>query len=195
MTPEDKARWGAGLVESFLQWIGEDTNRPGLKDTPQRVCKAWEEWFGGYAQDPASILKVFEDGAEQYDSVVAVHNIPIYSHCEHHLAPIVGHAHIGYIPNGQIVGLSKLPRLAHIFMRRLQVQERLTCQIADALMEHLSPKGVGVVIRARHFCMESRGIKTHAEGITSTSAMRGVFRDKPEARSEFLKLCSDAERK
>lgn len=174
-------------IRRLLQYVGEDPHREGLRDTPKRVAKAWAEWCKGYGQDPASIMKVFKDGAEHCDEMVIVKDIPIYSHCEHHMAAIIGTVTIAYIPNGKIVGLSKLARLADIYARRLQVQERLTNQIADALIEHLQPKGVGVVIRARHLCMESRG--TNKQGHhTITSALRGVLREDPKARAEFMEL-------
>lgn len=163
--------------------------REGLQETPARVAKAWEFWTRGYSMDAASILKVFEDGADGYDEMVMVKDIPIYSKCEHHLADIFGTATIAYIPNGKIVGLSKLSRLADMYARRLQVQERLTCQIADALDMHLAPKGVGVIIRARHMCMESRGLCQQGHH-TVTSALRGVIKTDSTARSEFLKLAS-----
>lgn len=171
----------------LMEYIGEDPTREGLLETPKRFAKAWQHWTSGYKQNPADVLKVFDDGAEKCDELVLVRDIPIYSHCEHHLAAIFGSAHIGYIPNGKIVGLSKLARIADIFARRLQVQERLTNQIADALEEHLNPLGVGVVIQARHFCMESRGIEKMGSA-TITSAMRGVFRSNPSARAEFMGL-------
>lgn len=166
--------------------IGEDASRGGLQETPARVAKAWRHWCSGYAKDPAEILKVFEDGAEGCDEMVVVRDIPIYSKCEHHLADIFGTATIGYLPNGKIVGLSKLNRLADMFARRLQVQERMTNQIADALMEHLQPLGCGVVIQARHMCMESRGVQQSSR--TSTSALRGNFKSDPTVRAEFLAL-------
>lgn len=174
-------------IKRLLQYVGEDPARGGLLETPRRVAKAWGQWCSGYDKNPADILKVFEDGAEKCDEMVIVKDIPIYSKCEHHLADIFGTATIAYIPNGKIVGLSKLSRLADMFARRLQVQERLTNQIADALEEHLQPKGVGVIIRARHLCMESRGICQQGHH-TITSALRGVLRDKPEARAEFISL-------
>lgn len=174
-------------IKRLLQFIGEDPERGGLRETPRRVAKAWAHWCSGYGKNPADILKVFEDGAEKCDEMVIVKDIPIYSKCEHHLADIFGTATIAYIPNGKIVGLSKLARLADMFARRLQVQERLTNQIADALEEHLQPKGVGVIIRARHMCMESRGICQQGHH-TITSALRGVLKDKPEARAEFMEL-------
>ena len=170
--------------------IGEDVTREGLQETPARVVKAWKHWTSGYHVDIAGLLKVFEDGAEGYDEMV-VRKTRIYSHCEHHLAPIIGDCVIAYIPNGRVVGLSKLDRLADAFARRLQVQERLTTQIADALMEHLQPKGVGVYVNARHMCIESRGVQQHSSD-TVTSALRGVIKDEAAARAEFLALARKA---
>jgi GTP cyclohydrolase I len=163
----------------LLSHLGEDPTRQGLLETPQRVDKAWKHWTSGYNQNPADILKVFEDGAEHYNELIVVRGIPVYSHCEHHLAPFFGTATVGYTPKGKIVGLSKLTRLVECFSKRLQVQERLTIQIANSLMEHLEPLSVGVVIRCRHMCMESRGIRTPGQE-TVTSAMlakcRPIFR-------------------
>lgn len=176
-------------VVRILQYVGEDANREGLLDTPKRVEKAWGQWTEGYKQDPAEILKVFEDGGENYDEMVIVKDIPIYSKCEHHLADIFGTVTIAYIPDGKIVGLSKLSRLANCFARRLQVQERLTNQIADALVEHLAPKGVGVLMRARHMCMESRGICQQGHH-TITSALRGAVKEQADTRAEFMSLAS-----
>jgi len=181
------------IVTRLLQYIGEDPNREGLKDTPARVLRAWKERTIGYGQDPAAVLKSFEDGAQGCDELVIVHNIPVISACEHHLADIVGVAHVGYIPNGRIVGLSKLARLVEIYTRRLIVQERATVQIADALVKHLEPLGVGVLIRASHACMSTRGVKVHGS-VTTTSAMRGALMDRGEARKEFMDLCAMAER-
>lgn len=175
------------IVVRLLQLVGEDTAREGLLETPARVVKAWKHWTSGYGKDAGKLLKVFEDGAEKYDQMVIVKDIPIYSHCEHHLAAIIGTASIAYIPNGKIVGLSKLSRLADMFARRLQVQERLTDQIADALVEHLDPVGVGVIIKARHLCMESRGVCQQGHH-TITTALRGAIKDEPQTRSEFLRL-------
>jgi GTP cyclohydrolase I len=183
-TPEECKQGVIALLLS--QIIGEDTERGGLKETPARVVKAWQDWTSGYHKSAADILKVFEDGAEGCDEMVVVRDIPIYSHCEHHLAPIFGTATIGYLPDGKIVGLSKLNRLADMFARRLQVQERMTNQIADALMEHLAPTGCGVVITARHMCMESRGVCQSSN--TVTSALRGSFKEYPQVRAEFLAL-------
>jgi len=171
----------------FLASIGEDPDRPGLLETPARVAKAWKHWASGYGADPAALLKAFDDGAEQYDELIVVRGIPVYSHCEHHLAPFFGEATIGYIPNGKIVGLSKLTRLVNCFSRRLQVQERMTIQIANALMDVLAPKAVGVIVRCRHLCMESRGIRTQGEE-TVTSAALGELRTNLALRTEFLQL-------
>lgn len=173
-------------VKLMLVAIGEDPEREGLRETPGRVVKAWAEWFSGYKEDPAALLKTFEDGAQDYNEMVLLDSIPVQSHCEHHLAPFVGTAVVAYIPNGRIVGLSKLVRLVDVFAKRLQVQERLTNQIADTLMQELRPKGAAVLIRAEHFCMATRGV--HAPGVfTTTSTLRGVFME-PEARAEFLSL-------
>lgn len=174
----------------FLSSIGENPDRPGLLETPARVNRAWQHWASGYQQNPAELLKVFEDGAEAYNELIVVRNIPVYSHCEHHLAPFFGKATIGYLPNGKIVGLSKLTRLVDCFAKRLQVQERLTSQIANALMEALQPKAVGVVITCRHLCMESRGIRTSGEE-TITSAMLGELQPNLALRTEFLALARD----
>lgn len=174
-------------IRRLLEFVGEDPNREGLLETPLRAAKAWRQWCSGYDKDPKAILKVFGDGAEKHDQMVTVKDIPIYSHCEHHMAPIFGTVTISYIPNGKIVGLSKLSRLADMYARRLQVQERLTDQIADALYEHLDAKGVGVLIKARHMCMESRGICQQGHH-TITSALRGAMRDEPDARAEFMML-------
>lgn len=172
-------------ITRLLQYIGEDPARGGLLETPKRVAKAWKEWCAGYTQSASDILKVFEDGAETYDQMVTVKDIPFYSHCEHHLAPFFGTATISYIPNGKIVGLSKLSRIVSMYAKRLQVQERLTSQIADCLFEHLQPLGVGVSIKARHLCMESRGTCQQGHH-TVTTALKGVILDESSARREFL---------
>ncbi|UIU26757.1 queuosine biosynthesis protein [Escherichia phage vB_EcoS_SA126VB] len=147
--------------------------RPGLAETPDRVAKAYATWFSGYDVDIAGLFKTFEDGAENTNEMVIVRDIPVYSHCEHHMAPIIGRAVVGYVPNGRIVGLSKLSRVVDAFSRRLQVQERLTNQIADAIQEHLNPKAVCVYIDAKHMCMESRGVKQVCGSSTITKAFRG----------------------
>lgn len=176
---------GHDVFTRLLQYVGEDANREGLLETPGRAAKAWRFWTRGYAQSPEDVLKVFEDGAGSYDEMVLVRDIPVYSHCEHHLAPIFGKAHVAYIPNGRIVGLSKLNRLVDVFARRLQVQERLTVQIADALNKHLQPKGVAVALSCRHMCMESRGVCQQGTS-TFTSALRGAFLEQGPARAEFM---------
>jgi len=178
---------GDDIVTRMLQRIGEDPKREGLLDTPKRVMGAWATWFGGYDKEPSDVLKVFEDGAEGVDEMVLETDIPVYSHCEHHLAPIFGVAHVGYIPNGRVVGLSKLVRVVDVFARRLQIQERLTNDIATALDTNLKALGVGVVLQCRHLCMESRGVQSSGV-ITTTSALRGALKDEPDARAEFLSL-------
>lgn len=175
------------IFSRLIEQAGEDPSREGLSETPARAARAWAEWTSGYGVEPASVLKAFGDGAEQYDEVVFQGNIPVYSHCEHHLAAIFGVAHIGYIPSGRVVGLSKLARLVEVFARRLQVQERLTVQIADALQQVLAPRAVGVVLQCRHMCMESRGIQ-RAGTVTQTSALLGAFRDEASARAEFMAM-------
>lgn len=179
------------LVKQILIAIGDDPEREGLHETPARVVKAWGEWFGGYKIDPDTLFKVFTDGApgENNDQVVLEVNIPVYSWCEHHMAPIVGVAHVAYIPRKQIVGLSKLARVVDAYARRLQVQERLTNQIADCIVRNLDPVGVGVVITAEHFCMCTRGVKLGGVK-TTTSALRGAIKDEQSARAEFLNLIS-----
>lgn len=174
-----------GNVTRILQYIGENPKREGLLETPHRVAKAWKHWSSGYNVDIPAMLKVFEDGAEGCDEMVLVRDIPFYSHCEHHMAPFFGTATVAYLPNKKIVGLSKLSRLVSAYALRLQVQERLTCQIADAIMNHLDAKGAGVFISARHLCMESRGVEKQGSN-TETTALRGVFLTDPLVRSEFL---------
>lgn len=176
------------IIRDLLVYIGENPDREGLQDTPARVLRAWSFWTRGYGMDAASILKVFEDGAEGCDQMVVRKNIPLYSKCEHHLADIIGIATVAYIPRGKIVGLSKLDRLVTMYARRLQVQERMCNQIADALQTHLNPIGVGVWISARHMCVESRGVQ-HADSTTITTALRGAMLDEPAARAEFLAMC------
>lgn len=182
---------GQQIFTRLLELVGEDPTRQGLRETPKRAWKAWQDWTDGYNfpdSEIGELLKTFEDGAELCgDEMVVVRDIELYSHCEHHLAPFFGTCHIAYIPNKRVVGLSKLARLADVFAKRLQVQERLTNQIANAIEQHLQPLGVGVVIEAKHFCMCSRGVgKQHST--TITSALRGVIKDKPETRSEFMSL-------
>lgn len=178
----------------LLQYIGEDVNREGLKETPQRFLKAWQHYTKGYKEDPKEILKAFTDGAELCDDeIILVANLPVWSMCEHHLAPFFGIAHIGYIPNEKIVGLSKFQRLVDVFGRRLQVQERLTNQIANAMVDHLNPEAVGVVLECRHLCMEARGVAARG-AVTVTSALRGAFKTEDSARAEFMSLVRGASR-
>lgn len=178
---------GEFLITKLLQVLGEDPQREGLQETPKRVMKAWRHWTSGYNQAAADVLKTFEDGAEGTDEMVIVKDIQLYSHCEHHMAPFFGKAHVAYIPNKRIVGLSKLARVVDIFAHRLQVQERLTNQVANAIWETLEPIGVGVIIEATHFCMCSRGVNKQGS-TTVTSALRGALKEKPEARAEFMAL-------
>ena len=174
-------------VRRLLSFIGEDPDREGLKETPARFLKAWSEYTRGYLEKPEDVLKVFEDGAQSVDEMVIVRDIPVYSLCEHHLAPFFGKAYVGYVPDQRILGLSKISRLVEIFSRRLQVQERLNYQIADALHTHLQPLGVAVVIECRHMCMESRGVR-HTGTATVTSALRGSIKSNADTRREFLSL-------
>jgi len=175
------------IVDMLLQHIDPDSEREGLRETPERVAKAWEFWCGGYDINPIDVFKTFDDGAQGVDEMVMVKDIPFYSHCEHHLAPFFGTAIVAYIPKVKIVGLSKVSRVVDMFARRLQVQERLTNQIADCMTENLHPLGVGVVIKARHLCMESRGVQQQGHH-TVTSALRGVFKEQGVVRAEFLSL-------
>jgi GTP cyclohydrolase I len=175
------------FVRRFLTTIGENPDRGGLLETPTRYWKAWEFWCSGYDMDPAEVLKSFEDGAAKVNEIIVQTNIPIYSHCEHHLAPFFGVAHIGYIPKGRIVGLSKFKRLVDVYALRLQVQERLTQQIANAFMDIVQPAAVGVILKCRHMCMESRGVRA-AGSATMTSSLLGSFHTDWAARSEFLTL-------
>lgn len=180
-------------VETLLLTAGEDPGREGLLMTPPRVHRAYQEWFSGYAQDAQQVFRAFEDGADNCDELILVANNEVWSHCEHHVTPFFGLAHVGYIPDGKILGLSKIGRLVDIFARRLQVQERLTNQVADALWNGLKPKALGVVVECRHLCMESRGLRSHRT-ITTTSAMRGGLRDDGRLRTEFLALVQRASR-
>lgn len=175
-------------VECMLRFIEHPSGalREGLIDTPARVVKSWAELYRGYTQDPEKILsRTFNKCG--YDEIVLLKNIELYSMCEHHMLPFTGMAHVAYIPGARVVGLSKLARLVDCFARRLQIQERLTCQIADAIVEHLAPKGVAVVIEAKHHCMCSRGVGKQNSAM-QTSALRGVFKNKPAARNEFFEL-------
>lgn len=174
------------LVEKILEHIGENPSREGLARTPHRVAKAYGYMFGGYEQDPKGVLNdaLFESSNSQ---MVVVKDIEFYSTCEHHMLPFFGRVHVAYIPNGKVVGLSKIPRMVDIFARRLQIQEKLTEQIADALMEAIQPVGVGVVASARHMCMEMRGVEKKLSS-TTTSALRGVFMKDAKTREEFYSI-------
>jgi GTP cyclohydrolase IA len=174
-------------IRTLIRWTGDDPTREGLVDTPRRVAKAWREYCQGYQDDPAAHLaRVFEE-VGGYDEIVLLKDIPFQSHCEHHMAPIIGRAHIAYLPKNHVVGISKLARVLHGFARRLQVQERLTAEVADCIWEHLRPQGVAVVIDATHACMTARGVRT--PGVTMrTSRMMGVFRDDERSRDEVMKL-------
>ena len=174
-------------VRTLISWTGDNPDREGLIETPKRVVKAYEEFFDGYNMDPEEVLtKTFEE-VQGYDDAVIVRNIRVESHCEHHIVPILGVAHVGYIPNNRVVGISKLARVIEIFGKRLQTQETMTAQIADTIQKVLQPKGVAVVVDASHQCMTTRGIHK-TESSTITSRMLGAFRDNPETRSEFMNL-------
>jgi GTP cyclohydrolase I len=174
-------------VRSLLSFIGEDPNREGLLDTPKRVVKAMHEHFRGYNMDPAEALARTFSEVEGYDQMVLLTDLDIQSHCEHHMVPFVGKAHVAYIPDGKVVGLSKLAKVVEIYSKRLQVQEKLTAQIANALEEHLKPRGVAVVVQARHFCMCYRGVH-QPSAWTTTSKLFGEFLESAATRAEFLKL-------
>jgi GTP cyclohydrolase I len=174
-------------IRTLIRWTGEDPSREGLVDTPSRVARAWKEYCEGYGEDPAQHLsRVFEE-VGGYDDIVLLKDIPFQSHCEHHMAPIIGKAHIAYLPRDRVVGISKLARVLHGFARRLQVQERLTAEIADCLWDNLQPLGVAVVIEASHACMSGRGVRTPGVAM-KTSRMMGVFRDDQRSRREVLSL-------
>lgn len=174
-------------VRTLLRWAGEDPTREGLLDTPARVTKAYGEWFRGYNEDPAEILKRTFEEVDGYDEMVVLKDIRFESFCEHHMAPIIGKAHVGYLPTDRVVGISKLVRLVNAYSKRLQVQEKLTAQIANALHEVLEPRGVAVVLEGEHHCMSTRGVQKH--GVTMvTSRMMGTFKSNDITRQEFLKL-------
>lgn len=176
---------------AILAETGDDPTREGLLETPRRIQQAFAEWFSGYGRDPADVFKTFEDGAEGVDELILVANIELHSHCEHHLAPFWGVCHVGYIADGKILGLSKFARLVDIYARRLQVQERMTRQICNAIVENLQPRGVGVVLECRHLCIESRGARARGS-VTTTSALHGAIKHDPAARAEFLSLVQSA---
>ncbi len=174
-------------VRVLLRWAGEDSEREGLLDTPRRVVKAYEELFSGYAQDPQKVLSTIFEDVEGYDDMVLVRDIPFASHCEHHMVPFVGKAHIAYFPADGVVGLSKLARVVDIFARRLQTQETMTAQIAEAVDEALKPRGIAVYIEAEHMCMSMRGVQKHGAS-TITTRFTGLFRDDPTEQARFFTM-------
>ena len=177
----------AEAVRTLIRWAGDDPDREGLHDTPARVARAWKEYAKGYGEDPSEHLSRTFEEVGGYDEIVLLKDIPFQSHCEHHMAPIIGKASIAYLPGDRVVGISKLARVLHGYARRLQVQERLTAQVADCIAEHLKPKGVAVVIEASHACMTARGVNTPGVMMT-TSRMMGCFRDDNRSRKEVLAL-------
>jgi GTP cyclohydrolase I len=174
-------------IRTLLRWAGDDPQREGLRETPKRVAKAFREWFDGYAQDPTAYLeRTFEEVAG-YDEIIVLRNIEFESHCEHHMAPIIGRVHIGYLPRHRVVGISKLARVVDAYAKRLQVQEKMTAQIAQCIHDTLQPLGVGVVVDAAHECMTTRGV--HKRGVSMvTSTLLGSFREDPRTREEFMRL-------
>ena len=174
-------------IRNLIRWAGDDPDREGLADTPKRVARAWLEYCQGYQEDPGlHLARTFEE-VGGYDEIVLLKNIPFQSHCEHHMAPIIGTASIAYLPSERVVGISKLARVLHGYAQRLQVQERLTAQVAKSIWDNLRPQGVAVVIEAQHGCMTGRGVKTHGVGMV-TSRMLGCFLDNPDSRKEVLSL-------
>lgn len=174
---------------TIIRWTGDDPERDGLIETPARVARAFEEFFGGYAQDPVEILqKTFEE-IEGYDEMIVLRGIRFESHCEHHMAPIIGQAWVGYVPSGRVVGISKLARVVEVYAKRLQIQEKMTAQIANTINDVLKPRGVGVIIKASHHCMTTRGIHK-PDSVLLTSRMLGCFRENPLTRQEFLSMAA-----
>ncbi|MXY42082.1 MAG: GTP cyclohydrolase I FolE [Rhodospirillaceae bacterium] len=180
-------REAEAAVRTLLRWTGDDPDREGLRETPSRVVRAYEEFFSGYAVDPVDFLNRTFSETEGYDEIVVLRDIRVESHCEHHMVPIIGRAHVGYLPKNRVVGISKIARLVEAYARRLQIQEKLTAQIANTMQEVLDPRGVAVVIEASHQCMTTRGV--HKSGAAMvTSRMLGAFRDDPATRREFLTM-------
>lgn len=174
-------------IRTLLRYAGDDPTREGLLDTPKRVAKAYGEWFSGYDKDPREILSRTFSESNGYDEIILLSNIDFQSHCEHHMVPIIGVAHVGYLPKDKVVGISKLARIVELYSKRLQIQEKMTRQIADAIADVLDPLGVAVVVEAKHHCMTTRGVRKSNVTMT-TSAMYGRFRENPETRAEFLAL-------
>jgi GTP cyclohydrolase I len=186
-TPSVSEEEARQAVETLLRWAGEDPLREGLRDTPKRVVKAYRDWFSGYLTDPADYLRRTFEEVEGYDEMIVLRDIEFESHCEHHMAPIIGRAHVGYVPTTKVVGISKLARVVDGYARRFQVQEKLTAQIARCINDVLKPRGVGVVINAVHQCMTTRGV--HKRGVSMiTSKMLGDFREDARTRNEFLRF-------
>ena len=183
--PRPSREEAEAAVRTLLGWIGEDSTREGLVDTPARVVRAFEEYSAGYRLDPTDLLRRTFEEVEGYDEMVVLRDIGFESHCEHHLAPIIGRAHVAYLPTRRVVGISKLARVVEAFAKRLQIQERMTAQIADAIQDVLEPRGVGVVIEATHHCMTSRGIRKPGS-LMITSRLLGEFKTNPDTRREFL---------
>jgi GTP cyclohydrolase I len=178
-------------IRTLLRWAGDDPSREGLVDTPARVARAYREWFCGYEEDPNELLARSFEETDGYDEMVVLRDIRLESTCEHHMAPILGRVHVAYLPNGRVVGISKLARVVETYAKRLQIQEKLTAQIANTIREVLQPKGVAVVVEAAHQCMTTRGV--HKHGVTMvTSRMLGAFRDDPRTRHEFLTMIASS---
>jgi GTP cyclohydrolase I len=190
-TPHHESRPDRAEVEAavrtIIRWTGDDPDRDGLVETPARVTRALEEFFAGYAQDPAAVLQKSFDEIEGYDEMIVLRGVRFESHCEHHMAPILGQAWVAYVPNGRVVGISKLARVVEAYAKRMQIQERLTAQIANTVNDVLKPKGVGVIVKASHHCMTTRGIHKHDTDLI-TSRMLGCFRDNSNLRQEFLAM-------
>ena len=187
-TPRKPTRDEAeAAIRTLLSWAGDDPAREGLIDTPKRVVEAYGDWFSGYGDDPADYLKRTFEEVEGYDEMIVLRDIEFESHCEHHMAPIIGRAHVGYLPDGKVVGISKLARVVDVYARRFQVQEKMTAQIAQCIQDVLQPRGVAVVVDGAHECMTTRGV--HKRGVSMvTSKMLGTFRDDARTRAEFLRF-------
>lgn len=185
--PRPSREAAEAAVRTLLAYTGDDVEREGLQDTPSRVVRAYDEWFGGYNIDPVKLLgRTFEE-REGYDEIVVLRDIRLETHCEHHMVPIIGKAHVAYLPTDKVVGISKLARVVEAYGKRLQIQEKFTAQVANSIQEALAPRGVAVVVEAAHLCMTTRGVRKPGVSMV-TSAMRGVFREKPEARAEVMQL-------
>lgn len=178
-------------IRTILLWVGEDPNREGLRGTPGRVARAYEDWCSGYKEDPVEFLRRTFEEVDGYDEMIVLRDIRFESHCEHHMAPIIGRAHVGYLPDRKVVGISKLARVVEAFARRLQVQESMTAQIAHCIQDVLKPKGVGVIVEGEHQCMTTRGVRKQGVSMI-TSQLLGQFRSDPRTRAEFLSIIRQA---